>query len=370
MTWSWETSVVRSRRKCPFRAESYVLERSSTGVMTVLSCVSAVGRQAVLEKDGRGCLVAWVKGSPEGTGKPPKKDARDVQNIWLVPEKGVLDGQLATGVLSHGRHRMSIRAARERSSVWLSPGKAGTHSPFPRQVSGWSSAKLRGLYLCVNAPVEVVTPHTVLITESALGSNTAAGLFPTRLSRRGWRPSWRAWERERRAWSGVSTWRGSDATAAFVSCESRFLTPLVSCIFLLGGRHTVWLGFLTSFQTLDIWCWDETVTKWHTADTFWLSNIHGLMLKLKRQYFGHLVWRTDSLEKTFLLGKIEGRRRKGRQGMRWLDGITDSMDMSLRNPGSWWWTGKPGVGSLSEMTEQLNWTEQSWVCTRCREVSN
>ena len=55
----------------------------------------------------------------------------------------------------------------------------------------------------------------------------------------------------------------------------------------------------------------------------------GLMLKLKLQYFGHLMRRTDSLEKTLMLGKIEGRKRRGQQRMRWLDGMTDSMDMSL-----------------------------------------
>ena len=58
-------------------------------------------------------------------------------------------------------------------------------------------------------------------------------------------------------------------------------------------------------------------------------SLEGLMLKLKLQYFGHLMGRTDSLEKTLMLGKIEGRRRRGQQRMRWLDGITDLMDMSL-----------------------------------------
>ena len=61
-------------------------------------------------------------------------------------------------------------------------------------------------------------------------------------------------------------------------------------------------------------------------------SLEGLMLKLKLQYLGHLMGRTDSLKKTLMLGKIEGRRRRGRQRMRWLDGITDSMDMGLGEP--------------------------------------
>ena len=72
-------------------------------------------------------------------------------------------------------------------------------------------------------------------------------------------------------------------------------------------------------------------------------SLEGLMLKLKLQYSGHLMWRADSFEKTLMLGKIEGRRRRGQQRMRWLDGISNSMDMGLGRLGNWWWTGRPGL---------------------------
>ena len=67
------------------------------------------------------------------------------------------------------------------------------------------------------------------------------------------------------------------------------------------------------------------------------------MLKLKLQCFGYLVGRTGSLEKTLMLGKFEGRKRRGQQRMRWLEGITDSMEMSLVMDRSWWWTRRAGV---------------------------
>ena len=94
-------------------------------------------------------------------------------------------------------------------------------------------------------------------------------------------------------------------------------------------------------QTIDafeLWCWRRLLRVPWTARRSNQSilkeispeySLERLMLKLKLQYFGHLMWRTDSLEKILMLGKIEGRRRRGGQRMRWLDDITDSMDMSL-----------------------------------------
>ena len=93
-----------------------------------------------------------------------------------------------------------------------------------------------------------------------------------------------------------------------------------------------------------------------------VCSLEGLMLKLKLQYFGHLMWRADSFEKTLMLGEIEGRRRRGQQRISWLDGITDLMDR-------WLWTGRPGM--LWSMRSQrvghdwateLNWLlDQNWI---------
>ena len=91
-------------------------------------------------------------------------------------------------------------------------------------------------------------------------------------------------------------------------------------------------------DAFELWCWRRLLRVPWTARRSSQSilkeispgcSLEGLMLKLKLQYFGHLMWRADSFEKTLMLGKIEGRRRRGRQRMRWLNGTTDSMDMSV-----------------------------------------
>ena len=122
----------------------------------------------------------------------------------------------------------------------------------------------------------------------------------------------------------------------------------------------------------ELWCWKRQLgVSWiaRRSNQLILKEINpedlleGLMLKLKLQYFGHLLWRTDSLEKTLMLGKIEGRRRRGRHRMRWWMASPTQRTWVWVNSGSWWWTGRPDMlQSMGSQRARHDWvTELNWT---------
>ena len=132
----------------------------------------------------------------------------------------------------------------------------------------------------------------------------------------------------------------------------RLVKAMVFTVVMYG--YESWTVKKTEHRRIDafeLWCWRRLLRVPWTARRSNQSilkeispgcSLEGLMLTLKLQYFGHLMWRVDSLGKTLMLGRTGGRRRRGQQKMRCLDGLTYSVDMSL-NSGSWWWTGSPGM---------------------------
>ena len=126
--------------------------------------------------------------------------------------------------------------------------------------------------------------------------------------------------------------------SAFKFSTRYLVTAMVFPVFMYGCESwTIKKAECKRIDAFELWCWRRLLrVPWTTrrSNQFILKispgcSLEGLMLKLKLQYFGHLMWRIDSLEKTLMQGGIGGRRRRGQQRMRWLDGITDSMGMNL-----------------------------------------
>ena len=192
----------------------------------------------------------------------------------------------------------------------------------------------------------------------------------------GWRALWMGID------TSAHTFPHSESLNAFLLTGASFL-PAVSSFADKGlyrqncgfSRSHVWMwgldhkkGWALKNWCFELWCWRRLLRVPWTAKRSNQSilkeispeySLEDLMPKLKLQYFGHLMQRATSLEKTLMLGKIEGRRRRGQQRMRWLHGITDWWAWVWANSGRWWWTGKTGVlQSMGSQGVGHNWATE------------
>ena len=189
------------------------------------------------------------------------------------------------------------------------------------------------------------------------------------------------WHRVRHNWSNLaaaaadSIFKGRDIT---LSTKVPLVKAMVFQVIMYGCESwTIKKAECQRIDAFELWCWRILLRVPWTARRSNQSilkeisprcSLEGLMLKLKLQYFGHLMWRADSFEKTLMLGKIEGRKRKGCQKMRWWMASLTQWTWVWINSRIWWWTGRPGM--LWFMRSQRafcihgealrDWTEVNW----------
>ena len=158
-----------------------------------------------------------------------------------------------------------------------------------------------------------------------------------------------------------------------LSTKVHLVKAMVFPVVMYGGESwTTMKAECWRIDAFELWCWRRLLRVSWTArrsnqsilkEISPESSLEGLMLKLKLQCFGHLIWRVDSFEKTLIMGKIEGRRRRGWQRMRWLEASPTRWTWVWVNLGSWWWTQRPGaLQSMGSRRVGHTWaTELNWT---------